>query len=244
MQHHRAHTQRDLMAHNGLSLLRYGSRRRKQLPQSFGKQALQLKDLRNTRLGTMSLRKHALEVLLLYGRCWVSPPGRLNASPRRGRRSGVLQIQPTASRSPAMRLTPSLLMAPLVGRYAYSPQHAADVCSIANVVLPDAALTRTNNLQCMLDANRRLEAVSSILCAKQNLHSTPLAIMHSIEMYSAHLARQLQHCLLATGSVQTSAFVQKAAWTVNIDGNTVICAEMISNSWYSCFVQLTLAPDR
>ncbi len=45
-----------------------------------------------------------------------------------------------------------MLMAPLVGRYAYSPQHAADVCSIAAVVMPDAAEFQRGHLHCVLDA--------------------------------------------------------------------------------------------
>ncbi len=60
-----AHTA-DFMAHIGLGVcLRYGSRWQRQMPQSYGKQALQVGGENNMRLGTMSLEKHVLEALLL-----------------------------------------------------------------------------------------------------------------------------------------------------------------------------------
>lgn len=56
-------------------------------------------------------------------------PGRQKASPSRGRRLGVLHNQATESRSPATKVIPALLTVPRVGRYAYSPQQAAEVCN-------------------------------------------------------------------------------------------------------------------
>ena len=58
-------------------------------------------------------------------------PGKLKPSPMQGNRLGVLQSQATESMSPATSLIPFLLTVPRVGRNAYSPQQAADVCSSA-----------------------------------------------------------------------------------------------------------------
>lgn len=66
-------------------------------------------------------------------------PGKQKASPSRGRRLGVLQTQATESRAPATKVIPALLTEPLVGRYAYSPQQAAEVCNR----LPIRAIHRT-----------------------------------------------------------------------------------------------------
>ena len=70
-------------------------------------------------------------------------PGKLKASPIRGRRLGVLQSQATESSSPATKVIPALLTVPRVGRYAYSPQQAAEVCSSSRTSLRDCCSNTT-----------------------------------------------------------------------------------------------------
>ncbi len=67
---------------------------------------------------------------------------------------------------------------------------------------------------------------------------------HSIEIFSkpGKIAAGLLPCYRQCPDDCFCANVK--VWTVTIDGTIVKCATIVRNSWYSCFVQLTLAPDR